>query len=107
MSMDNRQDVALAYSQEKIIQQGHLPLDRTVFVSEATSDTGYYQTLLAEKEKEIQKLQKMLDQSSKKKEQVVNRILDQPKVTHSATRTYRSAYSQRSNSRSPVKDDRS
>lgn len=37
-----------------------------------TYDSVYYQSLLAEKDKEIQKLQKMLESSSRKKERVTN-----------------------------------
>ena len=47
-------------------------------------DHQYYKNLLAEKDKEISKLQKMLDRDQKRKSRVTHRILDQPTVTHSS-----------------------
>ena len=49
------------------------------------SQSNYYKTLLAEKDKEIQHLWSLLE-SQRRDERVARQILEQPTITHSARR---------------------
>ena len=68
-------------------------------------DTTYYESLLAEKDKQIQTLKSQLSQSQRKNERVARKILDNPTITHSAKRS--KEHSDYSRSRSPFRDDQS